>query len=287
MPSIIKVDQIQSDTGSINLASSLSGNLTFSGTGKRILGDFNSSPIANRTMFQTTGTNAATNIYAIPNGTATTASFSVANNSDASNSAILQVVATATEHRIQTAVVGTGSHIPITFYTSGVERLRIPVDAAGITFPATQAASSDPNTLDDYEEGAYTPTLTTATGTPTYQYQEGRYVKIGKFVHGGGIIGITNSASLTGSIKISIPFTTQSTTYSQTGGSVSDGQGFTFPITTSGGYNAYTINLQAQQNTTYLEAYAVTPLASTINYNHTGVANNWYFRFCFSYIAAS
>jgi hypothetical protein len=182
MPSIIKVDQIQSDTGSINLASSLSGNLTFSGTGKRILGDFNSSPIANRTMFQTTGTNAATNIYAIPNGTATTASFSVANNSDASNSAILQVVATATEHRIQTAVVGTGSHIPITFYTSGVERLSIPTDAGGIKFPATQAASSDPNTLDDYEEGSWTPVFGGGSPVLANNSSAGRYIKIGAMV---------------------------------------------------------------------------------------------------------
>ena len=35
---------------------------------------------------------------------------------------------------------------------------------AGITFPATQSASTDANTLDDYEEGTFTPILTT-TGT--------------------------------------------------------------------------------------------------------------------------
>jgi len=33
----------------------------------------------------------------------------------------------------------------------------------GIGFPATQVASSDPNTLDDYEEGTWTPTLTNVT----------------------------------------------------------------------------------------------------------------------------
>ena len=45
----------------------------------------------------------------------------------------------------------------------------------GIKFPATQVASADPNTLDDYEEGSWTPVsnstaLTTANGS---------YVKIG------------------------------------------------------------------------------------------------------------
>ena len=55
---------------------------------------------------------------------------------------------------------------------------------AGITFPATQSASSDANTLDDYEEGDWTPTLTggTTAGTTTYTAQYGSYIKIGKQV---------------------------------------------------------------------------------------------------------
>jgi hypothetical protein len=55
--------------------------------------------------------------------------------------------------------------------------------SGGITLPATQAASTDPNTLDDYEEGTFTPGVsgvTTVSGTPAYS---GRYVKIGKMVY--------------------------------------------------------------------------------------------------------
>ena len=53
------------------------------------------------------------------------------------------------------------------------------VSASGITFPATQSASSNANTLDDYEEGSWTPSL---GGTTTYTHQTGRYVKIGRMV---------------------------------------------------------------------------------------------------------
>jgi len=55
---------------------------------------------------------------------------------------------------------------------------------SGITFPATQVASSDANTLDDYEEGTFTPTVigTTTAGTGTYTNQVGRYTKIGNLV---------------------------------------------------------------------------------------------------------
>ena len=57
---------------------------------------------------------------------------------------------------------------------------------AGITFPATQSASSDVNTLDDYEEGTFTPTVygLTTPGTGSYNVygQVGNYVKIGNMV---------------------------------------------------------------------------------------------------------
>lgn len=50
----------------------------------------------------------------------------------------------------------------------------------GITFPATQAASSNANTLDDYEEGTWTPTyvgFTITSGT-----SEARYTKVGRVI---------------------------------------------------------------------------------------------------------
>jgi hypothetical protein len=53
---------------------------------------------------------------------------------------------------------------------------------AGITFPATQSASSDANTLDDYEEGTWTPSFTVATGSATASAASGTYVKIGRQV---------------------------------------------------------------------------------------------------------
>jgi hypothetical protein len=62
--------------------------------------------------------------------------------------------------------------------TIGVGGATPAASGAGITFPATQSASADANTLDDYEEGSWTPvgnviTLTSATGI---------YTKIGNIV---------------------------------------------------------------------------------------------------------
>lgn len=51
--------------------------------------------------------------------------------------------------------------------------------AGHIKFPATANPSADPNTLDDYEEGSWTPSL---GGTAAYTIQTGAYIKIGPLV---------------------------------------------------------------------------------------------------------
>jgi hypothetical protein len=60
---------------------------------------------------------------------------------------------------------------------------------AGITFPATQSASTDANTLDDYEEGTITSSnlglayATPGTSSFTYSDRFGTYTKIGRVVY--------------------------------------------------------------------------------------------------------
>jgi hypothetical protein len=84
------------------------------------------------------------------------------------------------------------------------------VAGTGITFPATQSASSDANTLDDYEEGTWTPTLTFggASVSMTYSVQTGSYTKIGRVVYATCRIVLTNKGSSTGSAIITgLPFT--------------------------------------------------------------------------------
>ena len=57
--------------------------------------------------------------------------------------------------------------------------------SSGINFPATQVASTDPNTLDDYEEGTWTPVVADAnTGgnTGTCTINSAKYTKIGRVV---------------------------------------------------------------------------------------------------------
>lgn len=82
------------------------------------------------------------------------------------------------------------AHVFYTTGTTGVERARIDTSVLsltglqGIKFQATQSASSDANTLDDYEEGTWTPTYIGSTTNPTVSYtgRVGKYTKIGNLV---------------------------------------------------------------------------------------------------------
>lgn len=81
-----------------------------------------------------------------------------------------------------------------------------PSSGLGIAFPATQVASSDPNTLDDYEEGTWTPNV---GGTATYSKQVGIYTKIGDIVYVTFQLAITSIGTGTGNQVNGLPFTTK------------------------------------------------------------------------------
>jgi hypothetical protein len=84
-----------------------------------------------------------------------------------------------------------------------------PSSGTGIAFPATQSASSDANTLDDYEEGTFTTTLTCATsGTITLGYNTLFYTKIGRQVTILGYLSINSVSSPVGNVQLNgLPFT--------------------------------------------------------------------------------
>jgi len=88
--------------------------------------------------------------------------------------------------------------------------------AGQIKMPASQNASDDPNTWDDYEEG--TATLVIAFGGAavgvTYSAQTLNYTKDGNRVLFDGVLGLTSNGSSTGNATIGgLPFTIGASTY--------------------------------------------------------------------------
>jgi hypothetical protein len=97
--------------------------------------------------------------------------------------------------------------------TTGRPSLHKPVNLVSgqLGFPATAIPSADPNTLDDYEEGVWTPTISfggasvgVTYGSPT----NGRYTKIGRTVIASGTVTLTSKGSSVGAAGIGgLPFT--------------------------------------------------------------------------------
>jgi hypothetical protein len=96
----------------------------------------------------------------------------------------------------------------------------VPSSGTGITFPVTQSASSDANTLDDYEEGTWTAAFTAASGTITINasYNTGTYIKVGGLVSIMGDFVVSSVSSPTGALRITgLPFTNPNNTRNSIG----------------------------------------------------------------------
>ena len=110
-----------------------------------------------------------------------------------------------------TSGVTTNSGTLISATTIGVGGTTPSASGAGVSFPATQSASTDANTLDDYEEGTWTPTFTPATsGTITINasFNLASYTKVGRLVTVTGELITTSVSSPVGaSVNMSLPFT--------------------------------------------------------------------------------
>jgi len=118
-----------------------SGNLTFTGTGNRITGDFSNATQANKVAFQTSTTNGATVVAAISNGSSTISQWRAYNGNDPDNSAWIGIVANGlSQAQLTSGITGTGTYLPMTFLTGGSERMRI--DTSGNVGIGTSSPSS-------------------------------------------------------------------------------------------------------------------------------------------------
>ena len=155
----------------------------------------------------------------------------------------------------------------------------VPSDGTGIAFPATQNASSDANTLDDYEEGDWTPSLTFGGGSTGITYDTtnttATYRKIGSLVMITGYLGLTSKGSSTGDARINtLPFPVKSGKegYSPVAANRTDS------IISIG-----TINPIAFAGTSGLYFYSTSAAGVATSITDTGFANNSTIYFSFSY----
>jgi hypothetical protein len=113
---------------------------------------------------------------------------------------------------------------PIVATTMGVGGATPAGSGSGITFPATQSASSDANTLDDYEEGTWTPSYVGTSTNPTVTYgglRAGWYTKIGNQVTAWCQLSVVGTTGGSGQLRLGgLPFTSNSNSSFYSSGSV-------------------------------------------------------------------
>lgn len=152
-------------------------------------------------------------------------------------------------------VSDTGSNGTVTVQTDGSERMRITSGgnllvgtttnnasggviqvSNGITFPATQSASSDANTLDDYEEGTWTPSQGAGLTVVGAFSSSGQYTKIGRQVFVvGTVAGATSISAAANAILCGgLPFTVGSFSYN-TGSGTNNGLNTSVSVMAFGG----------------------------------------------------
>ena len=87
--------------------------------------------------------------------------------------------------------------------------MSVSLTSSGLAMPASQSASGDANTLDDYEEGTYSPSITGTSGAPSgvsWHTRSGLYTIIGRAIN--VMIHINQSgysSAPSGNIYISLP----------------------------------------------------------------------------------
>jgi hypothetical protein len=95
-------------------------------------------------------------------------------------------------------------------YTNSIKRYEVKSDgvfdlvSGQLKFPATQNASADANTLDDYKEGLFTPTINFGGGSTGIVYgdQNGYYTKVGRLIFCKGRVRTTLKGSSTGTATL-------------------------------------------------------------------------------------
>jgi hypothetical protein len=151
------------------------------------------------------------------------------------------------------AVAGTADAVAATVATLGTDGNGYTVylqggavsqTGTGITFPATQNASTNANTLDDYEEGTWTPVV---GGTATYFSQAGTYVKIGRFVYVDFLLRINNIGTGSSTIMTGLPFVAGSGQSPRSSGSIA----YAAALATS----VYSLSVNADGNGIQFEAF--------------------------------
>ncbi len=101
------------------------GSIGISGTSKYFAADFTNATIESRLRFRTSTSNAISAIMASPNGSGTESAYVATNNSTMTNAGFTEIRTTSSQSQVVAGRFGSGTYLPLAFYTNGSVRLTI------------------------------------------------------------------------------------------------------------------------------------------------------------------
>ena len=115
------------------------GNVTANGVSKQFVADFSNATVASRFTFTASAANANPGIYAVPSGVGTAASWQAANSSSITNASKILIASNGTSDvQLVSGINGTGTYLPLGFWNSAAERMRL--DTSGNLLIGTTTA---------------------------------------------------------------------------------------------------------------------------------------------------
>jgi hypothetical protein len=150
--------------------------------------------------------------------------------------------------------------------TIGVGGATPSTSGSGISFPATQSASTDANTLDDYEEGTWTP-IDSSGASLSFTGASGTYVKIGSLCYITGALTFPATASGADVIIGGLPFNPSGATqYNNYGPPIRNNKSLSMQV--FGVNNTTFILLPIGNYTTYVANSAMTSGAMLFSFTY-------------------
>ncbi len=194
--------------------------------------------------------------------------------------AVVMTPGTSTAQLAEPPAIGGTTAAAGDFTTLSASEL-ITATGGQIAFPASQNASADANTLDDYEEGYHTPVTVVCSTSGSYvvdsSFDNIAYTKVGREVHYQGFVQINSESSPNGTIRVSLPFAAASLNES-TGISIGSAT-----IESHGGAHE-SISFRPIAGASYGRITNVTDAGVQSDLDHNDVDTAWQIRFSGSYI---
>lgn len=169
----------------------LAGDFSLGGTSRRITGDFSNATHASRVLIQTSITDGATSIGALPNGTSGQAqyyAYAVSTNPDQSSFLRMGINTSATSF-IDSGHTGSATTAPLEIRTDNTVRARFHVSGGISMLDATDPGANIVRVAGEVSVNAASPTVTLNATTTTNRAAE-------RFINGGGTgwVGLDDSA---------------------------------------------------------------------------------------------